>query len=185
MADDLNARNVHWGDCITKINRNLLKIWEDNNGIQYRAVIHPPDLTTFPSANSFPDLCITDNRLLICNLNNESNYSSNHKAILVDIIPINKVYASDPSSNHRFMFKKTKWLDFTNKLKNNYNNPAQCQLCYTEIDQYIKEIDNTILQAIRESVPKYRPTQQILQNSQSIQHPSHTLAPQISYRQNQ
>ncbi|KAI4476721.1 hypothetical protein M0804_013338 [Polistes exclamans] len=67
MAGDLNAHSVHWGDSIIKIKGNLLKRLEDNNDIQYRAVINPTDSATFPSANSFLDLCIANNRLLISN----------------------------------------------------------------------------------------------------------------------
>ncbi|KAI4480644.1 hypothetical protein M0804_010197 [Polistes exclamans] len=122
---------------------NLLKRWEDSNGIQHRAKINPPDTATFPNANSFLDLCIADNRLLINNLKNgkvpTSNYNSNHKAILININPVNKVHTLDLSSNCRFMYKKIKWSVFTNKLKDNYNTsvPHNVNLANTEIDQYI------------------------------------------------
>ena len=53
MAGDLNVRHSCWGDIVNKTKGTLLKNWEFNDGLLYRAKIIPPAIPTFPSSGSY------------------------------------------------------------------------------------------------------------------------------------
>lgn len=168
MAGDLNARNIIWGDSITKFKGNLLRKWENTEGLQYRINIIPSLLPSFPSANSFLDLTMIDNRLKISNLLNNkiktSDYNSDHLALLIELtLPCN-LPTQDPLLTHKLMFKKTKWKKFTKTLGLNHQEPVPSNINLTndEINTHIEKLDSLILNTIEEVVPKYRPNDNIL-----------------------
>ena len=170
IAGDFNARHTAWGDSVNKRKGILLKNWLENDGILYRSRLIPPLSSTFPSANSFLDLCLLDSRLVIRDLINNKiqtlNYNSDHCAFsfTVSVSNIAHLNKTDPFNNHRFTFKKTKWKKFSNKLALNHTEDISSNrnLSIDEIDFYITKIQESIQKTIMETVPKYKPTDNIL-----------------------
>ncbi|OXU17002.1 hypothetical protein TSAR_006387 [Trichomalopsis sarcophagae] len=168
MAGDLNARHTSWGDIVSKTTGIMLKKWEETTGILYRTQIIPPSTPSFPSANSYLDLCIIDNRLkikdLVNNKINTTDYNSDHKPLLFTVDLHESISIHDPSLNHRFIFKKTKWKKFSKKISTNYDLeiPENKNLTNDEIIIYIKQIESNILDTIKTVVPKYKPKNNVL-----------------------
>ena len=170
IAGDFNARHTAWGD--DKFNRKgtLLFNWTLNEGLSLRSHLLPPLSSTFPSSNSYLDLCLIDNRLSITDLINSKirtlDYSSDHRALVftLDVTAVSTLFLTNPSDMHRFMFKKTKWRKFTKKLNSNYTNtiPNDVNLSPTEINNNLTEIEKIISKTIDEIVPKYKPTDNVL-----------------------
>ncbi|KAL7290416.1 hypothetical protein TKK_0016105 [Trichogramma kaykai] len=124
IAGDFNAKHTYWGNHHTKPKGKMLKEWVDLNHLALRTKLYTPSSATFPSANSFIDLCIADNRLNFTNLMRSKlktlDYNSNHKAIAFSVITPANIEPIDPSINRRHDFKKTKWKKFTTHLNLSY-----------------------------------------------------------------
>ena len=163
MAGDLNARHICWGDRVTTRKGTLLKKWADTDAIRFRANVIPTVSPSFPSANSFLDYCVIDDRMNIPDLINDKiatkEYNSYHKALIFTLNPNSHITTVNPALKYRHMFKKTIWGKFKNHLDNTYNSnvPYDSNLTNDEIDTYIGDIDDKILIAIEKVVPKYRP----------------------------
>ena len=163
MAGDLNARHIYWGDRVATRKVTLLKKWADTDAIRFRANIIPIVSPSFPSANSFLDYCIIDNRMNIPDRINgkitAKDYNSNHKALIFTLSPNSHITTINPALKYRYMFKKTKWGKFTNHLDNTYdsNISYDANLTNDEIDSHIRDIDDKLQTAIEKLVPKYRP----------------------------
>lgn len=89
----------------------MLKKWENNGAILFRTRIIPPNAPTFPSANSYLDLCLFDKRLTIANqINNKINtlnYNSNHRALTLTVtLPHNTLVTTIiPFDKYNYMHK--------------------------------------------------------------------------------
>uniref|UniRef100_A0ABD2WMY3 Endonuclease/exonuclease/phosphatase domain-containing protein n=1 Tax=Trichogramma kaykai TaxID=54128 RepID=A0ABD2WMY3_9HYME len=164
IAGDFNAKHTHWGNHHTKPKGKMLKEWVDLNHLALRTKLYTPSSATFPSANSFIDLCIADNRLSFTNLMRSKlktlDYNSDHKAIAFSVITPANIEPIDPSLNKRHDFKKTKWKKFTTHLDLSYTPfiPGNQNLSNNEIDASIEIINNHITNAISKIVPKFQNT---------------------------
>ena len=80
MAGDFNVRCKEWA---------FVKEWENIQAIDFNARIYTSAEPTFPSAGTYLDIAIIDNRLEIRNLENGKiptvDYDSDHKGILLKI----------------------------------------------------------------------------------------------------
>ena len=160
IAGDFNARHLAWGDCVNKRKGTLLKNWLDNVGIIYRSHIIPPSAATYPSSNSFLDLCLLDNRLKLNDLVSKKiqtlDYNSDHRALsfCVAISDIARLTEIDPNHQYRFIFKKTKCKKFSKQMARNYTEdiPHNKNLSIDEINHYINQIQDSILKTTDETV---------------------------------
>ncbi|XP_074112931.1 uncharacterized protein LOC141536352 [Cotesia typhae] len=68
-------------------------------------------------------------------------------------------YIDRQQTLHRFNFKATKWGKFQHKLQSYYNTiiPDDKNLTIKEIDEFIEDINKSILTTIEETVPKFKP----------------------------
>ena len=169
IAGDLNARHPHWGDRVCNKKGELLKKWYDDDSLIFRTKIISPNSATFPSANSFLDLYLIDNRMTITDLDNNKirtlDYNSNHKVLIFTLnLTHNPIDNNTFHVKHRHMYKKTKWSKFTKHLKNTYNAniPSNRNLNIAEIDEHLEHINSTITKAIEKIVPSYKPNDNIL-----------------------
>ncbi|XP_076659970.1 uncharacterized protein LOC143363244 [Halictus rubicundus] len=169
LAGDLNSRHTIWGDRTTNKKGAMLKNWEMSTAaILYRTIILPPEAPTFPSANTFLDLGIVDGRLDIPDLSNRkiitAHYNSDHRAIVFTVkLPFN-TESIDSNDTYRYTYKKTRWKQFSKKLSKNYNMdiPHNRNLAIEEIEAYLAATETLIKHTIAQTVPKYKPTDNIL-----------------------
>lgn len=167
IAGDLNARNISWGDRSNNFKGNLLKDWLDNpQNIKFKIKTYIPNSPTFIPNATVIDLCFTDSRIELSNLDNgkikTSDFWSDHKALLfdIDLSKVNEEFiTADPTRNHRFMFKKTKWKKFERHLEKstNLNIPCTRNLDHNEINLYLNQTTENIKKSIEATVPKFRP----------------------------
>lgn len=168
IAGDFNARHTAWGDSVDKGKGILLKKWLDNEGLEYRANVTLPSEPTFPSAHSYLDLCLSDNRIEFVGLLNGKlpvvDYPSDHKALLFSIIPTAIIPLCDPSLSYRFMYKKTRWSKFEKDLHKSYIStiPEDRNLNNTEISEQLINLQDFISNEIERGIPKYKPNDNIL-----------------------
>lgn len=145
----------------------MLKNWENAAALLYRTKIIPPDGRTFPSANTYLDLCITDERIKFTDFNSNKmttmHYNSDHRALVLTASLNNALETTNPGVTHRYMFKKTKWEQFTKKLNRNYNQDITNtrNLTTEEIEAHLAEIEAAIKITIAQVVPKYKPNDNI------------------------
>lgn len=168
IAGNFNARHTAWGDSVDRRKGILLKKWIDNEGIGFKAKVIPPSQPTFPSTNSFLDLCILDVRLLLTDTIhgkiNVHDYNSDHKALIFTVSLKHAVQNVDPSCSYRFTFKKTNWNKFQKHIIKNHNNniPFNRNLTNSEITDYLLQLQQTITNSIESIVPKYKPRDNML-----------------------
>ncbi|KAL7286456.1 hypothetical protein TKK_0019402 [Trichogramma kaykai] len=164
IAGDFNAKHTQWGNPYTRTRGRMLSGWIDARCITTRMKLHAPILPTFPSANSSIDLCLADCRLNFTDLIDDKiktlDYNSDHLALCFTVSIPCELNSIDPSDSHHFSFKKTKWPKFTTYLQSNYihNIPTNRNLTNTEIDRNITTIADFIMNAIKNIVPKYKPS---------------------------
>ncbi|KAH0557753.1 hypothetical protein KQX54_011353 [Cotesia glomerata] len=129
---------------------------------QYNAKIYPIHIPSRTDSSTYLDICITDLQItdLINNKLSTCVYDSDHLAFTFTVkLPNRMEYIDRQQTLHRFNFKATKWDKFQHKLQSNYNTiiPDDKNLTIKEIDEYIEDINKSILTAIEEAVPKFKP----------------------------
>lgn len=168
IAGDFNARHTDWGDSVNKGKGILLRRWLDDAGLSFRATIIPPVAPTFPSANSFLDLCLIDSRITVTDLVLGKlpvvEYPSDHNALVFTVSLESAINTRDPTPTHRFMFKKTRWLKFIRTLSSHYNHsvPDDRNLSNEEITDHLIKIQKFLCTEISHNVPRYKPTNKVL-----------------------
>lgn len=168
LAGDLNSRHTCWGDSRCNNKGTFLKRWEDTASTRYRARIIPPAKPTFPSSGSYLDLCIVDDRLGTTDLLDNSaqvlDYSSDHRAISITLNLRAELEITGPTKLYRYMYKKTKSKKFHNNLARAYTNsiPPDENLSNREIDNHFATMEKHIQAEIKQTVPKYKPRDNVL-----------------------
>lgn len=164
----MNARHKNWGDSTNNQRGRYLISWLQSKALDYRARLYPPSDATFPSANSYLDICISDIRIELNNLINDKlrtlTHTSDHKAIQIEInldsINFDPILHNKPTLTKNF--KKTNWNKFKKHLtKNSITIPANINLTNNQIDNYIADLEKAITNAIEETVPTYKPTDSV------------------------
>lgn len=161
-AGDFNAKHIDWKNNCNNTKGTLLKRWMENNDLYYKTKLYSTELPSFPSGESYLDLCLADARIKIIgkpaiNTVQSINYDSDHNALLIPIClnESQNLEIDIEESSHKFNFKKTNWKKFQSNLTENcnldiYNN---VNICNEEIDNFLKKIEISIKNAMDESVP--------------------------------
>lgn len=168
IAGNFNARHEAWRDVVNKLKGVLLKRWYDSEGLETKARIIPPSRPTFPSAGSFLDLCLVDNRVKFLDLVDGKlpvvSYPSDHDAVVFTIALATALATRDPTLSHRFVFKKTRWSLFERNLARHYDGsvPEDRNLTNPEITEHLVRIQSAICEGVERDVPRYKPTDNVL-----------------------
>lgn len=105
IAGDLNARHADWGN--TNFNQRGLYLyqWLNNDGITYKSKLLLQAEATFGTI-SYLDICLSDVRWNFANLINSRmqtiDYSSDHKAIKMEILLSKILHQKQKWNNHHF-----------------------------------------------------------------------------------
>ena len=133
--------------------------------------MHHSDLPSYPRTESYLDLCITDNRIILNNKELQVGlktlpFASDHNAIYFNItIPNDNINLNDEEIIHIYNYKSTNWKKFAKTINKNYNFqtnnsqnlvPNDRNLNNNEIDLYIKKLEKIIHNSITEIVPKFK-----------------------------
>lgn len=138
--------------------------WESRQSVKYKFKIIPPAEPTFPSVNSFLDICIADTRLTFANTMNSRLkthlYDSDHRAIIAEVSvdkDLNILQQSAPPPTH-FLYKKCNWKKFRSLItrNNTISPPTDRNLSNSEIDENLDAIEANIRSALAHSSPKYK-----------------------------
>lgn len=169
LAGDFNARNEIWGDHSHNQRGIYLQRWLNNDATFFKADIYPTISPSYPRSNTFLDLCIIDNRLIINDLiNNKINtcaYDSDHNGTSFSIKLNSDCKLEDNLINKPIkLFKCTNWGKFEKFLGENLSQqvPANKNLNNTEIDEHLNSIKELILNAINKIVPNCDPKDSVL-----------------------
>lgn len=157
LAGDLNCKHSDWGNTNCNTKGNLLKEWLSNNEIRFRTSIYASVSPSYPRCGSYLDLCVADSRLLIQKENSTLNciktldYDSDHNALQIVVLrgendhPLS-FFKEKPTQ--KYNFKKTNWKKFkksmTSKLNNNDNIPNNRNLSNSEIDFYLRQLNEYV-----------------------------------------
>ena len=168
LAGDLNARHQSWGDRESNCKGRLLKKWYDDNCINFKASLYGPHTASFPSADTYLDLCISDSRLHFTDLVDMKIrthiYESDHMALKYTIETANlELLSYQEENNKSFLFKKTNWKKFKKELNSlcDFEIPHDRNLTINEINHYLAEISKNINISIQKIVPKYQPKKDV------------------------
>ena len=171
IGGDFNAKHTDWKNKSSNIRGNILKNWINNNSIPYKINMHHSDLPSYPRTESYLDLCITDNRIILNNKELQVGlktlpFASDHNAIYFNItIPNDNINLNDEEIIHIYNYKSTNWKKFAKTINKNYNFqtnnsqnlvPNDRNLNNNEIDLYIKKLEKIIHNSITEIVPKFK-----------------------------
>ena len=113
LAGDLNARHLRWQDNYQNPRGLYLNNWLNINNMKFRTKLVGPVESTYPSGNSYLDLCLHDNRIKIQNLSNERlktfPYDSDHKGIQINfsLQDMDDLTLESASPHYRLNFNKT------------------------------------------------------------------------------
>ena len=117
LAGDLNARHKRWGDRDINCKGRLLNNWYEDNSINFKMTLYGTLTASFPSANTYLDLCIADSRLIFTDLINEKiqiySYESDHLALIFTVETTHlDILAPHDAVDINFLYKKTNWKKF-------------------------------------------------------------------------
>lgn len=161
MAGYLNARHINFGDRANNLKGRLLTNWLADNQIEYKAVIYSTASPSYIPNDTFLDYCITDSRLHILDacdnkIKATDDFDSDHRA-LVFTVEITNFQENLITSQHRYMFKKTNWYNFSKHLEaqERLHIPSDRNLSNDAIDLRIKKWSLQITDSIRATVPCY------------------------------
>ncbi|XP_055858712.1 uncharacterized protein LOC129921081 [Episyrphus balteatus] len=170
MAGDLNAKHQDWGNQIQNQRGNHLYNWMSQNNIEYRVDLLATERPSFPRSGSFLDILLLDSRLTITdavgqhprNCLRTIEYDSDHCGLAAAIqLPNELVELEEYVPEHSYNYGKMRWPRFTNALarelrSNNIAPPNDRNLSNSEIDGYLQQMDDTILQTMNRTIPKYK-----------------------------
>ncbi|CAD6208825.1 GSCOCG00003632001-RA-CDS [Cotesia congregata] len=147
---------MEWGDHADNERGRYLRRWEYTTANHYNAKIYPTHIPSRTDSNTYLDICITDLQItdLINNKLSTCEYDSDHLALTFTVkLPNRMEYIDRQQTLHRFNFKATKWGKFQHKLQSNYNTiiPDDKNLTIKEIDEFIEDINKSILTTIEET----------------------------------
>ncbi|XP_011314664.1 uncharacterized protein [Fopius arisanus] len=161
LAGDFNARHTSLGDSSNKVHGASLIDWYTTNAPLYNCTLLAASTPTYTPAQTYLDHCIIDSRLNITNLMNNrlatTIYDSDHKALLINIqLDQSSSLLPGTPPQPRHIFKATNWTEFTSFLGRTYNSnvPSNRNLEENEIDNFLLDINKSIIQAIENKVPK-------------------------------
>lgn len=162
FGGDLNARHPDWGDVKSNYRGRSLKNWLLKNDLRFRTTITGPKEASFPSKNSFIDIAVHDSRVNILNKINDKipviPYDSDHNGLLMHIrLQTDENFLFEkPTPKNKLNFNQTDWSSFYHKMFNHPSLPSISEknnLSIREIDNYLDEIDELLLQTLKETTP--------------------------------
>lgn len=169
LAGDLNGNHPLWATANTAPNPRGTNIfnWFQDNRINFKVNLIGPSEPTFASANpnhpavSYLDICLADSRIQLNNLINNKlpvlPYDSDHQAILINCAPINTdKFILERASKKKlgFIFKKMNFEIFLEQITLHLPNiPTDRNLTNEEIDEFVEQLDFTILNAMQQAIP--------------------------------
>lgn len=163
LAGDLNAKHTDWQNSTNNSRGISLKKWVESKELELRINLFGSELPSYPRGNSFLDLGLIDNRLMMTNLSKTNrletiNYDSDHNAIKMSISYEAHLALESAPETHRYNFNKIDWEKLKKYIAKNATNtiPANKNLSNKEIDDAIDHLDEVIITAIKKSVPKIK-----------------------------
>ncbi|XP_076379050.1 uncharacterized protein LOC143259674 [Megalopta genalis] len=168
LAGDLNAKHTAWGNTLNNSRGTSLHLWNIENQITYRTSLYSTESPSYPKSNSYIDLCLADNRIKFHNTESGKikciEYDSDHKAlqmtISVDTMPLLLLDIDVPIKKNNY--NKADWPLFEKHLEDKHEEftiPNDRNLSTNEIDDYLIQINEHIIEAINNTVPKYNHNQ--------------------------
>lgn len=168
LSGDLNCKHSDWGNVINNTKGSYLREWLENNEISFKCSLYASTIPSYPRCGSYLDLCLADSRLPILRSNNTVNsiktldYDSDHRALQIDLLNDTNdnfsFFVECPKS--KFNYRKTNWIKFRKNINNACRNtdpiPDNRNLSNSEIDYYLKKLNDVIIDSIDKSVPQFK-----------------------------
>ena len=163
IAGDLNAKHTDWKNETNNPRGTFLKKWIDTHSMSFKTKFYSSEQPSFPSCNSYLDVCLADARISILNShpNNtleSTGYDSDHNALIIQIntSTTDLLILESEQEIQKLNYRKADWLKFQTNLNKNcnleiYNN---VNLTNEQIDLFIDQLDKNIQTAIEDAVPK-------------------------------
>lgn len=172
LVGDLNCKHTDWGNPVNNNKGTIMKDWLMNNDIRFRCNLFASVSPSYTRSNSYLDICIADHRIHIQRENHTTNclkilpYDSDHVAL--QIVASKNTHEQfkiiQQEEKYNYNYKRTNWKKFQNTILNSlelYKIPNNRNLTNTEIEYYLKTLNNTIINAIEKSVPKFKNKDQL------------------------
>ncbi|XP_015438110.1 PREDICTED: uncharacterized protein LOC107193219 [Dufourea novaeangliae] len=162
IAGDFNAKHVSWGNSLNNKRGTSLHLWHQESQVTFRTRLLSTEEPSFPSSNSYLDLCLADSRIKFHNLISGKvkclDYDSDHKAMHMTIaIESHPLLAFDAdNSTQRRNFNNVDWPKFKKFLQDNhedYDIPDNRNLAKDEIDIQLGQLNEHILEAMDNTIP--------------------------------
>lgn len=181
LAGDLNAKHSNWLNSVQNPRGLFLYNWIQENEIDYRCQLYGTANSSFPSHNSFLDLCIADSRLTLhssafddddddrINILETISFDSDHCAVKISFSYVNdSIFELIRNEEIPLLnYNKMNWEQFHRSIMLKYNNcqfiendvdnnivPNNRNLSKIEIDQYLDVLSQITNDTIQEVVPK-------------------------------
>lgn len=146
---------------MTNNNRGIqLKKWIDNNTIKHNIRLRSSYLPSYPSGNSYIDLCLHDARIQFHNLTNQKLrtilFDSDHNALSFTISIDNISHLTYASPERRPNYYKANWNKFRKTATLGIKDlkiPHDKNLSIQEIDKYLDHLEKATQKAIDKSIP--------------------------------
>ena len=122
IGGDYNAKHTNWKNIASNRRGHFLNNWINDNNITYKIKLYHSESPSYPRTESYLDLCIADNRIII-NHNSHKKllkvlpFASDHNAIYFNISILNSnLNLNDEEIIHPFNYKNTNWKKFTKTI---------------------------------------------------------------------
>jgi len=165
LAGDLNAKHTDWKNSNNNPRGIALKKWIGENILPFKLRLLSTKYPSYPNGNSFLDIVLADIRLTFQNTDNNCDlenipYDSDHNAVKFNISlkDDNGLELETNNIKHKYDFKKTDWKKFSSTLRETIIDkiPNNRNLTNSEINEYLQEIDNKILDTMEKIIPKIK-----------------------------
>lgn len=140
------------------------------NELQYRSKLYCTQFPSYPLGESHLDIIITDVRIDFNNTVDSFKlpsvpYDSNHNAILahVSFTEDTQIPFTNNTATQKYNYRMTDWEKFENTLKHDFkfDIPNDKNLTIQETTEYLKQIDNIIIEGMKKVIPKIKPKDEV------------------------
>lgn len=169
LAGDFNARHAAWNNNVSNTRGTLLYDWWVSNRLQRRVALLATDSPSFPSHGSYLDLALVDSRFELARTNETAvncvrtvYYDSDHNGLLLTgQVPNDEFQLVEYAQSGDYMYSKADWARFTKAMHRavlrNIQIPTNRNLTNTEVDQYLKDMDDLTRQTMDKTIPRTKP----------------------------
>lgn len=165
MAGDLNAKHTNWSNANNNARGVSLNKWLETNNMIYKINFLSTRYPSYPNGQSYLDVLMIDARMSLHNLeagNKLKNvpYDSDHNAVEFQVSlddDLGNLMKAEKETM-KLDYKKTDWSKFESTLQCIYTTevPNNVNLTLSEINKFLSECDEKILEAIDICVPKIK-----------------------------